>query len=313
EQLALRITCFGLQLLDLGIDVAVADKNVGPAVVVHVEETAAPAEILRVLAETALIGGVLEIRADQIVVERRGVSREIGFDQIEIAVEIVIRGGDAHAGLWLAVGAESAAGLDGDVGEGAVLFVLIKRASGGIVGHVNVGPAVIIEIGGEHAEAKSAIGFQDAGFFADVGERAVTVIVIENVFSAVETRRAASNHNAFVEARAGFGNGRGLQVEIDVVGDEEIEAAVAIVVDESAAGVPALAGAGDAGFFADVGKGAVAVVVVEDVFPEVRDEEIVEAVVIVIADADALSPAGMKQASFGGDVGESAVAIVFEK
>src|SRR5205814_456719 len=94
---------------------------------------------------------------------------------------------------------------------------------------------------------------------------------------------------------------------------EEIETAVAIVVDESAASVPALPGAGDASFFADVGEGAVAVVVVEDVFPEVRDEEIVEAVVIVIADADALSPAGMKQAGFGGDVGESAVAIVFEK
>src|SRR5437660_3531025 len=82
EQLALRVTCFGLELLDFGIDVAVADKNVGPAVVVHVEETAAPAEILRVLAETALVGGVLEIRAAEIVVERRGVSREIGFDQI---------------------------------------------------------------------------------------------------------------------------------------------------------------------------------------------------------------------------------------
>ena len=188
----------------------VANEDVGPAVIVHVKKTAAPAEILRVLAETALIGGVLEIRAAQIVVERRRVASEIRFDEIEIAVEIVIGGGDAHAGLWLAVGAESAAGLDGDVGEGTVLFVLIKRAGGGIVGDVNVRPAVVIEIGGEHAEAKSAIGFQDAGFFADVGERAVTVVVIENVFSAVESRRPAGNHHAFVQTRAGFGNGRGL-------------------------------------------------------------------------------------------------------
>ncbi len=88
---------------------AVADENVGPAVVVHVKKTAAPAEILRVLAEAALIGGVLEICAPEIVVERRCVAREIRFDEIEIAVEIVIGGGDAHAGLRLAVGAECAA------------------------------------------------------------------------------------------------------------------------------------------------------------------------------------------------------------
>ena len=210
EQLALRVARFRFELLDLGIHVAVANQDVGPAVVVEVEKAAAPAEILRVLAEAALKRGVLEIRAAQIAVERRSIAGKIRFDEIEIAVEIVIGGGDAHAGLWLAVGAERAAGFDGDVGEGAVLFVLIERAGGGIVGDVNVRPAVVIEIGSEDTEAKSAVGFQNAGFFADVGERAIAVVVVENVFSAVESRRAAGNHDAFVETGAGFGNGRGL-------------------------------------------------------------------------------------------------------
>src|SRR5205807_2656945 len=82
------------------------DEDIRPTVVVHIKKTAAPAEVLRVLAEAALISGVLEIRAAKIVVERRRVAGEIRFDQIEIAVEIVIGGGNAHAGLWLAVGAE---------------------------------------------------------------------------------------------------------------------------------------------------------------------------------------------------------------
>src|SRR5258707_731724 len=89
--------------------------------------------------------------------------------------------------------------------------------------------------------------------------------------------------------------------------------AVAIVVDESTAGVPTLAAPGDAGFFADVAERTVAVVVVENIFSKVGNEEVVEAVVIVVADADALSPAGMKKAGFGGNVGESAVAIVLEE
>ena len=37
-----------VELLDLRVDVTVADENVGPAIVVHVEEADAPAEILGV-------------------------------------------------------------------------------------------------------------------------------------------------------------------------------------------------------------------------------------------------------------------------
>ena len=52
---------------------------------------------------------------------------------------------------------------------------------------------------------------------------------------------------------------------------------------------------------------------VENIFSEARDEEIFETVVIVVSDANALSPAGMNQTGFGGHVGEGAVAIVLEK
>ncbi len=45
----------------------------------------------------------------------------------------------------------------------------------------------------------------------------------------------------------------------------------------------------------------------------VTDEEIVPAVVVVVADAAALPPAAVCKAGFGGDVGEGAVAVVFEE
>src|SRR4029077_21213679 len=123
--------------------------------------------------------------------------------------------------------------------------------------------------------------------------------------------RTTSDHHAFVEARPGFGHGSGGQIHVDVVGYEKIKPAIAIVIDESATGVPALAVGGDTGLGGDIGKRAVAVVVVEDVLAEVGDEEIVEAVVVVIADADGLPPAGMNEARLSGDVGESTVAIIF--
>src|SRR5258708_6413061 len=219
KQLALRVAGFGLELLDFGIHVAVADENVGPAVVVHVEKAATPAKVLSVPAEAGLKSGIFKIRAAEVAVQRRSVAGKIRFDEIEIAVEIVIGGGDAHASLGLAIGTEGAASFDGDVREGAVFLVLIESAGGGIVSDMTFGPAV----------------------------------------------------------------------------------------------VPALASAGHAGFFANVREGGVAVVVVEDIFAEVGNEKIIEAVVVVVADADTLSPARMKQAGFGGDVGESAISIVLEK
>ncbi len=78
-------------------------------------------------------------------------------------------------------------------------------------------------------------------FSGDVGEGAVAVVVVEDVLAAVEAGRAAGDLHAFVGAAGGFGQRGGLDVEVDVVGDEEIEVAVLVVVEEGAAGVPALA------------------------------------------------------------------------
>src|SRR5256885_7519819 len=60
EKFALRVAGFGGELFDFRIDMAVADEDVGPTVVVKIEKAAAPAEILRVFAETGLKRGVFK-------------------------------------------------------------------------------------------------------------------------------------------------------------------------------------------------------------------------------------------------------------
>ena len=103
------------------------------------------------------------------------------------------------------------------------------------------------------------------------------------------------------------------QIEVDIVGDGEIEFAIAVIVDEGAAGAPFLAGAGYTGLFGDLFEGAVALIVKEAIFAIARDVEVVEAVVIVVANADALSPAGGDEASLRSYVGEGAIVIVVEE
>ncbi len=73
----------------------------------------------------------------------------------------------------------------------------------------------------------------------DVFERAVTLVAIEHVLAALQAGRAAGDGDALVAAQAGLGHGRGRELHVDVVGDDEIEAAVAVVVEKRAAGAPA--------------------------------------------------------------------------
>jgi len=136
--------------------------------------------------------------------------------------------------LFVAIVAVGAAGYDSDIGECAVVIVLEKDAGLRIYGDVDVWPAVVIEIVGDRSDGVAAAGFKDAGFFGDVGERAVAVVAIEDVGIACEAARATHDGNAFPLAeRRAVGSGF-LRVELDVIADEEIEIAVAVVVEKGA-------------------------------------------------------------------------------
>ena len=179
-----------------------------------------------------------EVATTEVEVERVGVAGEVGFDDIEHAVPVEVAYRDPHTGLGSAVGGVGYAGFDGDVFEGAVFLVLVEGGGGGVVGNVDVGPAVTIEVGHSDGEGVGADGVEDAGFRTDVGEGTVAVVAVEDVFAALQARRAAGDLDAFVGAAGGLGERGRLDVEVDVVGDEEVEVAVAVVVEEGAAGVP---------------------------------------------------------------------------
>src|SRR5437762_712614 len=172
---------------------------------------------------------------------------------------------------------------------------------GAVIGDVDVGPAIVVEVGANDAEAR-AESRADSGGFGDVLEGAVTAIVEQTPGNGlVHFGRA-------IVALAGGGEALlvALDCEIEIVGDEKVEAAVAVVVDPGGTGAPA--GVVDAGFGCDVGKGAVAIVVIEDVAAEVGDVKILKAVVVVIADGDSHAVADVADAGFFGDIDEMELA-----
>ena len=89
-------------------------------------------------------------------IERGPVAGEIGLGDIQKAVAVVIGDRDAHAGLQLAVGVVSYAGRIAALFESAVVLVEIQQAGSLIAGHIEVGPAIVIEVRSHRAEAVTA-------------------------------------------------------------------------------------------------------------------------------------------------------------
>src|SRR5271170_3352399 len=94
----------------------------------------------------------------------------------ETAGVIVVGEVDAHGAEALAVAAEGYAGEQADVGERAVVIVVIEVAGDGVVGDKEVGPAVVVVVGPHGAEAVVADVIVNASFDANFFERAVAAI-----------------------------------------------------------------------------------------------------------------------------------------
>src|SRR5947207_10743479 len=135
----------------------------------------------------------------------------------------------------------------------------------------------------------------------------------ENIFATLKPGRTTGHHYTFVKTRPRFRHRRSRQIQIDVVSDEEIKFAVSVIIHEGAARIPAFSIATDASFVGDVSERAVSIVVIKHVLPKIADDEIVPSVVIVVADADTLSPAVVNQTSLRSHIGEGAIAIVLEQ
>ena len=131
------------------------------------------------------------------MVEVAGIVGEVGLENVEPAVAIVIADRHAHAGLLVAVFAVGASGDDGDIGESSVVIVVEQDAGFRVHRDINIRPAVVVEIVGDRGNGVTRAGLQDACLLGHVGERSVAVVVIENVGVAGKAARTAHHRDAF--------------------------------------------------------------------------------------------------------------------
>src|SRR4051794_18530814 len=89
-------------------------------------------------------------------------------------------------------------------------------------------------------------------------------------------------------------NFREVEAEIDIVGNEQVNVTIPVIVDEGTARIPAPFCPCHTRLFCELGEGSVTIVVIKAVLAVIGYEEVVVAVVVVIGDTDSLSPAGVR-------------------
>src|SRR4051812_35887079 len=158
-------------LVGFGIDVAVDDEEVLPAVVVEIEEAIAEADERHGgLHEAGFVTDVGKVASPVVLEEHVVVVTEVGVYDGEISVVLVVGNGYAHVGHFAARAIERVAVFDALVFEGAVALVDEFIVLRGVVGDEEIGLAVVVDVNEESAEAEVSGGVVDPEFFAYVGE-----------------------------------------------------------------------------------------------------------------------------------------------
>ena len=196
---------------------------------------------------------------------------EVGDENRKPAFVQVVAEIDAHRALLQAVTAQCRAAEHGDVFKGSVVFVVVEIIRAGVVGDVQIRPAVIVVVSPNHAQAVAMLGIADARLFGNVFELAVAQVVKQEVGLALHAPGAALHQDSLEAAilLVAAKDRQVVHVEVHVARDEQVNLAVAIVVGPGRAG--AESADGDPGFVGYVLKLAVAEIVVERIAAETGD------------------------------------------
>src|ERR1700693_4182089 len=118
----------------------------------------------------------------------------------------------------------------------------------------------------------------DAGSDAYILKCAISPIVVQNVCDGRKlTRRAI--RGPFGSARLAF-----LHAPIEVACNKQIQSAIVVAIEESCGSRPTARG--DASLRGDIRKSTVAIVVIQNIFSEVRHVDIGKTIIVVIPDRD---------------------------
>src|ERR1700687_3255379 len=168
KQDRLTVAWAGVERIHLRIDMAIGHEEVEPGVIVHVKESGAPAHVrIAGLANARSPTYIIETLLTHIPVERIRLLLEVRDEVAEAAAMIVVSKVHTHAPKLHAFSAESHSREHADVRKRAIVIVVVEIARNRIIGHEQVGPAVIVVVDPHNAKSVVADVIVHTGFDGD--------------------------------------------------------------------------------------------------------------------------------------------------
>jgi hypothetical protein len=146
----------------------------------------------------------------------------------------------------------------------------------------------------------------DSRSCTDIFKRSVAAIVKKNV---ADGREFAGRAVHWISR--GTASLAGLRAPVEIAGNEEIQFSIVVVVEKSCGNGPTACG--NPSLRGHVGKRAIAVVVVQNIFPVIGHVDIRKSVVVIVTDGDTHSVVGAprrSETSFLGNIRETTVLIL---
>src|SRR5579863_8490678 len=167
------------------------------------------------------------------------------------------------------------------LGERSVVIVDVQFVRLRVIAYENVRPAVIVCV--ENSDSQTLRRrIVEAGFFGDIGKSPIAIIVPEAQRRAMISLWRAIGFGAAVKSAVDVGFGRPLYV----VCNQQVQASVAVVIQPGRTRAEFIV-APESRLLGDVGKRSVAIVAEKVALAEGGDENVVAAIVVVVADRHA--------------------------
>src|SRR5258708_18141035 len=109
------------------------------------------------------------------------------------------RGGGAWPGVLVAITLHGAPRHNRDIGERAIMIVVIEDAGGAVASHKNIRPPVVVVVERGNAEAVMSVGLIDVRFRRYVFKH-LAEIVVQHIFCPRQPAWPAHNRNTLPNA-----------------------------------------------------------------------------------------------------------------
>jgi len=244
-----------------------------------------------------------------VVVERRRLLCEVRDHNIEEAAVIVVAKIHSHRSLGAAIAAKRASAEHACVRKGAIVIVVIEVVRGGIVGHVQVWPAVIIIVAPRRTQTVIQVGVAHPRFLGNILKGAIAAIAKEEMAFSYHAPGAALDGDPLEMAKLGAPElGKMVHIDVHITRDEQIHVAIAVVVGPGGAG--AEAAHANSSLCRYIFECAVAFVAIEHVAAVAGDIKVQQSIIVKIGNRHSHAPALAGQAGFLRNIGELQVGVL---